>query len=126
VTRTIGAPVSTTRVPGSGVWPATEFAAYPLTGPATIQAKPASSSVPFAKTNACRRTSGTISTEGTEAATGCGGGWGAESCLFAANVIVPVPSTASRGSATKRGRSDASRPAIRVRSAETAPGLSAD
>jgi hypothetical protein len=74
VIRIVGLPVSTTRVPGSGDWPATVLAAKPCTGPRTFHEKPESSSVPLAKTNAWRRTSGTTRTDGTEAAAGCAGG----------------------------------------------------
>ena len=52
VTWIAGLPVSTTRVPGAGDWLATMFAAKPSTDPVTFHEKPASSSVPFAKTKA--------------------------------------------------------------------------
>jgi hypothetical protein len=48
--RTVGAPLSTTRVPGAGFWTATVFAAYPFTDPSIRQAKPASCRIPLAKT----------------------------------------------------------------------------
>src|SRR5687767_4908602 len=84
------------------------LAAKPCTGPLTFQEKPESSSVPFAKTKAWRRTSGTTSTPGTDAVAGSAGVLGLVSCEFAASVSVAVPKSATRGSATKRGTSDAS------------------
>src|SRR5215213_11994234 len=70
----VGAPVSTTFVPGAGACEETEFAAYPRTEPSTRQAKPLSSSMPFANTYALARTSGTsrISGAGGAAAFRCG------------------------------------------------------
>src|SRR5262245_9996300 len=56
-----GAPVSSTRVPAAGDCVATVFAAKPCTEPSTRQENPASSSAPFAKTNACPVTAGTVS-----------------------------------------------------------------
>jgi hypothetical protein len=52
VTWIVGLPVSTTRVPGWGDWLATMLAAKPSTDPLTFHEKPASSSVPLAKTKA--------------------------------------------------------------------------
>src|SRR6185437_3972185 len=55
---TVGAPVSTTRVPAAGLWVTTRLDEKPCTDPATCHAKPESSRMPFAKTYACPETDG--------------------------------------------------------------------
>src|SRR4051794_19783533 len=68
-----GAPVSKSFVPGSGVCETTVLEEYPWTVPVTFQAKPASSSAPFAKTKAWFRTSGTATIDRTTGGSVVGG-----------------------------------------------------
>ena len=102
---TSGAPVSITRVPGAGDWETTVFDGKPLTAPAIRNEKPASLSVPFEKTNAWRRRSGTTSTRGATGATlGAGVATGfAPSRCAAAYVSAAVARSHTTVRASKRG-----------------------
>src|SRR6266540_3448518 len=101
VTVIVGAPVSLSFVPAAGICFRTLLAAYPCTLPTTFQAKPVSSSVPFAKTNACPVTSGTTT---VATATGAGAPWGTAAIRLAAPTASvalarrsTAPTTARRG-----------------------------
>src|SRR5437899_4111510 len=106
---TSGAPVSITRVPGAGDWETTVFEAKPFTEPSMRNEKPASVSMPFEKTNAGRRRSGTTrmrgATAGAALATGTAAGL-APILWAAANVKAAVAKSQTTVRASKRGTNE--------------------
>src|SRR5438309_5296006 len=111
----VGAPVSFSVVPAAGVCFATLSTAYPCTLPTTFQARPLSSSVPFANTNAWPLTSGT-----TTVATGTGAGapLGTAEIRFAApTASVALASKSTMPTTARRGKRVAIRRAMFPQSA---------
>src|SRR5215203_4405416 len=115
---TTGAPSGITRDPGAGDCATTTLAAKPGTDPVTRQANPSCSSVPFAKTYACLRTSGTTSGSGTAAAGAAAGGAGVESVEDAAKASVPKTSANAVAITATRGK--------RPKTSAVIPSLSAE
>src|SRR5882724_8572633 len=106
---TSGAPVSITRVPGAGDWETTVFDGKPFTEPWMRNEKPASVSVPFEKTKACRRRSGTTRMRGATAGAAfvTGAVAGAAPILWAAaNVNAAVAKSQTTVRASKRGTNE--------------------